>query len=229
MRFSGFRSKTAVMMLAAAGTTSAFGYWGYGELRAYQLRDEITALVKDTSQRMQTALSMDAPPIAVDNPVLLRKFYEHAEAVDAHLRELQGENVAAVGDLANAADDYLLTSREILLRWASSQRYRVKLSGSIKTLQVHMRADDGSPAWIIEAVRSKEQVEEDYRDYKRAVNALGTLLGTFPAARRKMAPHLDTALLADEKLVATARARTLVASASAAEEMETVRQLHTYR
>ena len=229
MRFSGFRSKTAVMILAAAATTSAFGYWGYGELRAYQLRDEITALVKDTSQRMQFALSIDAPPIAVDNPVLLRKFYEHAEAVDAHLRELQGENVAAAGDLANAADDYLLTSREILLRWASSQRYRVKLSGSIKTLQVHMRADDGSPAWIIEAVRSKEQVEEDYRDYKRAVNALGTLLGTFPAARRKIAPYLDTALLADEKLVATARARTLVASASAAKEMETVRQLHTYR
>jgi hypothetical protein len=229
MRFSGLKSKTVVMILATVGATSAFGYWGYGELRAYQLRDEITALVKDASLHMQTALSAEVPPIAVDNPALLRKFYDHAEAVDAHLRELQGENVAAVGDLASAADDYLLTTREILLRWASSQRYRVKLSSSIRALQNHMRADDRSAAWISEAVRAKEQVEEDYRDYKRAMDALSTLLGTFPATRAKMAPHLDAALLTDEKLVATARTHTLAASALAAGEIERIRQLRTYR
>lgn len=229
MRFSGFRGKTAVMILATAGATSAFGYWGYGELRAYQLRDEITALVKDTSLRMQTALSAEAPPVAVDNPALLRKFYEHAEAVDAHFRKLQDQEVARVADLASAADDYLLTSREILLRWASSQRYRVKLSGSIRTLQDHMRADDRSAAWISEAVRAKVRVEEDYRDYKRAVDALGTLLGTFPATRDKMAPYLDAGLLTDEKLVATARTHAFAASALAAHEIERIRQLRTYR
>jgi hypothetical protein len=174
------------MVLAAAAATSAFGYWSYGEFRAHQLRDEITELVKDASLRMQTALSAEVPRIAADNPAVLRKFYEHAEAVDAHFRKLHEENVAPAADLADAADDYLLTSREILLRWASTQRYGLKLSGSINALQEHMRADDRTGAWVSEAVRAKERVEEDYRDYNRAVNALSTLLGTFPAARGKM-------------------------------------------
>ena len=228
MRFSGFRTKTAVLAFAAAGATSAFAYWGYGELRAHQLRDEITTLVTDTSLRMQAALSAQLAPAAA-HPALLRRFYEHAEAVDAHFRKLDGENAAPVADLANAADDYLLTSREILLRWASSQRYRVKLSGSIQVLQDHMRADDRTAAWISAAVRAKEQVEEDYRDYNRAVNALSTLLGTFPAARDRMAPHLDAALLADENVIETARTSALAASALAQHEMEKIRQLRTYR
>jgi hypothetical protein len=229
MRFSGFRTKTAVMVFAAAGATSAFGYWGYGELRAHQLRDDITALVTDASLRMQTALSAQLPPTTVENPAVLRRFYEHAEAVDAHFRKLNDENAALVADFANAADDYLLTSREILLRWASSQRYRIKLSGSIQVLQDHMRADDRTAAWISAAVRAKEQVEEDYRDYNRAVNALSTLLGTFPAARDKMSPHLDVALLTDENVIATARTNALAASAVAKDEMEKIRQLRTYR
>lgn len=229
MRFSGFKTKTVVMALAAVAATSAFGYWGYAELRTQHLRDEITALVKDASLRMHTALSAQTPPAAVNNPAILRKFYEHAEAVDAHFRKLRDEEVGAVGDLADAADDYLLTSREILLRQASSQRYRLKLSASIQALQNHMRADNRTGAWVSEAVRVKERVEEDYRDYNRAINALSTLLGTFPAAREKLAPHVDATVLADEKLVETARERALAASGHAADEMERVRQLRTYR
>jgi hypothetical protein len=228
MRFSGFRTKTAVMVIATAAATSAFGYWGYGELRAHQLREEITALVTDASLRMQAVLSTEVP-LAVESPAVLRRFYEHAEAVEAHFRKLHDENVAPVASLADAADDYLLTSREILLRRASSERYRQKLAGSIKALREHMGADDHTAAWVSKAVRAKENVEDDYRDYNRAVNALGTLLTTFPAARDKMAPHLDAALLTDEKLVATARTHALAASARAADEIEKIRQLRTYR
>lgn len=229
MRFSGFKTKTLVIGLAAAAATSAFGYWGYGELRTQQLRDEITALVTDASLRMQTALSAEVPTTAADNPAILRKFYEHAEAVDAHFRKLHDEEVTAVADLAYAADDYLLTTREILLRWASSQRYRLKLSASITALQNHMRADNRTGAWVTEAIRAKERVEEDYRDYNRAINALGTLLGTFPASREKMTPYVNAALLVDESLVEAAREQALAASSQAADEIERIRQLRTYR
>ena len=229
MRFSGSKTKTVVIALAATAASSAFGYWGYSEFRTQQLRDEITALVKDASLRMDTALSAPVRAIAVDNPVVLRKFYEHAEAVDAHFRKLHQEHVAAVADLAYAADDYLLTSREILLRWASSQRYRLKLSSSIKALQEHMRADNRTGAWVTEAIRAKDRVEEDYRDYNRAISALSTLLGTFPASRDKMAPHVDAVLLTDENLIVSVRTYALAASAVAADEMEKIRQLNAYR
>jgi hypothetical protein len=228
MRFSELRTKTAVTVIAVTAATSAFGYWGYGELRAHQLRDEITTLVTDASLRMQAVLSTEVP-LAIESPAVLRRFYEHAEAVDANFRKLSDENIAPVASLADAADDYLLTSREILLRRASSERYRQKLSGSIRKLREHMAKDDRTSAWVSEAVRAKENVEDDYRDYNRAVNALGTLLAAFPAARHKMASQLDPALLTDEKLVAMARAHALAASNRAADEIDKIRQLRTYR
>ncbi|HET9665077.1 MAG TPA: hypothetical protein VFP00_12695, partial [Burkholderiales bacterium] len=195
---------------------------------AHQLREEISNLVRDTSERMHAALTTQVPP-AMDNPALLRKLYDDAETVDAHFRRIRSEDLATLTELASAADDYLLTSREILLRWASSQRYRLKLSASIRALENHMRADDRTAAWITEAVRAKERVEEDYRDYNRAMSALSTLLASFPAAREKMAPQVDATLLTDARLVASIRTQVIAASAHATGEMERIRQLRAYR
>lgn len=229
MGFSLLNAKTLVIAAGVLGATSAFGYWGYGELRAHQLREEISSRVRDTSERMLAALTTQVPPAAMDNPALLRKLYDDAETVDAHFRRIRSEDLATLAELASAADDYLLTSREILLRWASSQRYRLKLSASIRALENHMRIDDRTGAWVTEAVRAKERVEEDYRDYNRAMNALGTLLASFPAAREKMAPQVDATLLADARLVASIRTQVIAASAHATGEMERIRQLRTYR
>lgn len=230
MSFSGFKTKTVVTALTAVLATSAFGYWGYGELREQALRNEIIELVKDTSLHMATALGTEAPQKSAASLAALRKFYEHAEAVAGHFQKLNAMDLASpVADLADAADDYMLTSREILLRRASSQRYRLKLSGSIQALHAHMRADNRTGAWVSEAIRAKEKVEEDYRDYRLAINALGSLLGTFPASRAKMALYIDATLLTNEALVEEARRQALEASTRAADEIEKVRQLHAYR
>lgn len=229
MSFSGLKTKTIVTVLAALLATSAFGYWGYGELREQALRNEIIELVKDTSLRMATALGAKAPQKSAVSVAALRKFYDHAEAVGGNFRKLHDMDVAPVEALAGAADDYVLTSREILLRWASSHRYRVKLSGSIGALGNHMRADDRTGAWVSDAIRAKERVEEDYRDYKIATSALGNLLASYPDSRAKMAPYVDPELLTDEALVEAARRRAIEAAGHAADEIETVRQLKTYR
>lgn len=229
MNFSGTKSRVAVMALSAALAGSAFGYWSYGEYRQQELRNEVTELVKDTSVRMRDALSAGTLPTSANTPVTLRKFYDHAEAADRNFRKLHGMDVAPVEALAGAADDYVLTSREILLRHASSHRYRAKLSGSIQALRNHMRTDDRTGAWVSEAIRAKERVEEDYRDYKIATNALGNLLESFPASRAKMAPHVDAGLLTDEAVVEEARKQVLAASRQAADEIEKARQLASYR
>ena len=72
-------------------------------------------------------------------------------------------------------------------------------------------------------------MEEDYRDYKRTVDALAKLLESFPESRAKMAPHVDAALLAEEALVEEARQQVLAASRQAEEEIRKVRQLTAYR
>lgn len=229
MGYSLLNTRTVVAILGVAGASSAFGYWGYGELKTHQLREEIVNIVRDTSERMRIALTTPLPPAAIDNPAMLRRLYDDAETVDAYFRRMKREDLAPLPELAGAADDYLLTSREILLRWASSQRYRLKLSASIQALENHMRADDRTGTWVTEAIRAKERVEEDYRDYARTMNALNTLLDSFPAARDKMIAQVDATLLTDTQLVAAVRTDVAAAASRAIEEMERIRQLRTYR
>lgn len=226
---SGHKVRAVVAILAAVLAGSAFGYWGYGEYRAYELRSEVTGLVKDTSLRLREALSVDPSSLSADNSGALSKLYDHAFAVDNHLKELRGMDAAPAGALADAADDYVLTGREILVRHASSQRIRLKLSGSLQVLQNHMRADDRTGSWVTQAVRAKEQVEEDYRDYRLVSNALSKLLESFPASQRTIAPHVDAALLIDESLVNEARQRVLDTFGQTAREIDKIANLNAYR
>lgn len=226
---SGRKAKAVVAIFAAVLAGSAFGYWGYGEYRAYELRSEVTELVKDTSLRLRDALSVEPSSMSADNPGALNKLYDHAVAVDSHLQKLRGVDATPAGALADAADDFVLTGREILVRHASSQRIRLKLSGSLQVLQNHMRADDRTGSWVTQAVRAKEQVEEDYRDYRVVSNALGKLLESFPASRRTIAPHVEAAFLIDESLVNEARQRVLDTSRQTAREIEKIANLNAYR
>lgn len=229
MNFLGFKTKAVAVTLSVVVAGSAFGYLGYGEYKEQGLRHEVTELVKDTSLRMHDALRVESVPASAEQANFLRQFYDHAEAVDGHFQKLHSIDVLPIGELAGVVDDYVLTSREILIRRASSHRYRLKLSGSIQTLRNHMRTDDRTGAWVSEAIRAKERVEEDYRDYRLAINALGTLLGSYPAALTKLAPHVEAALLVDESLIEEAHRRALEAATQTADEIEKARQLASYR
>jgi hypothetical protein len=104
MAFSILKARTALVVAGALGATSAFGYWGYAELREHQLREEISELVRDASARMSAALATQVPQTAVDNPGLLRKLYDDAETVDAHFRKVHGGDVELLPELSTAAD-----------------------------------------------------------------------------------------------------------------------------
>jgi len=230
---SSIRAKVLLAALVAVVTGSAFGYWGAAEFEQRERRDDIVWLVQDTSLRLRTALVSEPVAAATaDDGGALRPLYEHAVAVDRHLQKLRNIDTsdgAALGALADAADDYLLTCREILLRRASSQRYRVKFSGDLQQLRHHMRSDNRTGAWITAAVRAKERVDEDYRDFRIASTALVTLIDSFPAAQAKIAPHVDAARLIDDAVVATARERMIAASQATARELERYADLNRYR
>ena len=226
---SGSRTKTAAIALAALLVASALGYWAYGEHRKRELHNAVVSLVKDTSARLREALSIEAGPPSADPPETVRKLDDHAKEVDRLLQELHRMNAAPDQALVDAADDYVLTGREILRKQASSHRYRLLLSDSTQALLDHMRADDRSGSWVREAVRAKERFEKDYRDYKLAVEAFGSLLESFPASRAKLAAHVDAALLLEEGLVREARKRALETSKQTADEIEKTRRLASAR
>jgi hypothetical protein len=229
---SGIRMKALLVALVTLAAGSAFGYWGYISYQQHQqreLRDEVATLVQDTSARLRSALAIEPGAVNPDNLESLRSLYEHAAAVDGHLSKLRTLDVSSLGHFADAVDDYLLTSREILLRRASSQRYRLKFAGNLQNLRNHMRADNRTGAWISEAVRAKERIDEDYRDYRIASTALEGLLQSFPAAQAKIAPHVEAALLIDDNIVNEAHQRVTLATRETMRELERYANLSIYR
>jgi len=217
------RNKTVAIALVAVIALAA-GWWGYGEHQKRELRKSIVGLIADTGARMRAALT------ATDSgPEAARKLEEHSGAAEKNLSALKGMNASRETALAEAADDYLLTCREILKRYVNVQRSRQLLSESLPALIEHMRSNNRSGAWIQEAVKARERVNKDYRDLNLATNTLDTLLQSFPASQKKIAPYVDRAELIDDGTVTTARTRALDAAKQAAADLEKTRQLDAFR
>jgi hypothetical protein len=210
----------ALCVLIAA----AAGWWGYGEHQKRELRKAIVALVADTGARLRRALAATA-----ESPEAARKLEEDAAAADRNLAALKGMNAAREQALADSADDYLLTGREILKRFAHVQRYRRLLSESLQALLDHMRADDHTGAWVQEAVKARERANKDHRDLGLAAGALDQLLQSFPASQKKIAPFVGPTVLIEDSVIEAARARALDAAKQAAAEIEKTRRLDAFR
>jgi hypothetical protein len=228
MLIAGTRTRVLLAVLVTLVAGSAFGYWSIAEHERQERRNDVLWLVQDTSLRLKVALATDLPA-TISSEEMLRALYDHAVAVDRHLRKLRDMDLTGLGNLADAAEDYLLTGREILLRRASSQRSRLKMADDLQRLRNHMLADNRTGAWVTQAVRAKERVEEDYRDYRISSNALGVLLQSFPAAQAKIAPHVDATRLIDDHVVNEAHQRVTLAARETVKELERYANLASYR
>ena len=217
-------SRARIIAVAFAVLTLAGLWWGYGEYQKREQHKAITALVADTGSRLREAMTKPA-----EGPEAARKLEEHAAAADQNLSGLKAMNSARQPAFAYAADDYLLTGREILKRFASVQRYRQLLSESLQALAEHMRADDHSGAWVQQAVKARERANKDYRDLGLAAGALEQLLRSLPASQKGIAPYVEPAVLAENGVIDAARTRVLEATKLATAEIEKTRRPDAFR
>src|SRR5713226_2804816 len=168
----GLTTRTAALLAATLAVASALGYWGVSAYRKSELQKAVTALVEDTSERLQAALAIEAGTMPADQTV--GKLDDHAQEVDKHVLELRGMSASPDRELVDAAEEYMLTVRQILRNQAASHRYRIQVSASDRALRDHMRsAKRRSGSWIQEALRAKERLEKDYFDYRLSADALG--------------------------------------------------------
>lgn len=225
----GAITRAAAFGLAALVIVSALGTWGVSAYRKAQLQKAVYALVRDSNERMQAALALENEAATADNPRTVARLDEQAQEVDKHVIELRDMSSSPNRALVAAAEDYLLTVRQILREQAASHRYRVQVTASDERLREHMRkAGRRSGAWIDEAVRAKDRLERNYFDYRTSAEALERLLASYPSVRRKMAAQLSVPLLADEA-VENARKRALAGSKRIAAKVEQARQLAAVR
>lgn len=197
----------------------------YVEQKKRAVPRAIAALVRDSGSRFQDSLRQAHTEVSE----LRIAFDEHYAKVDAHLKALRAMDAGAYDDFARAADDYLLTVREILRRVAADHRHRAELVESVRGLQAHMRADNRTGAWITQAVQKRERVETEYRAYRKTAEALAGLLGQYAESRHRLAQHIDPALLPDDGLAGAARERVLAILRATIRDVERAGELAGYR
>ncbi len=226
----GLTTRTTALGLAALVIVSALGYWGVSAYRKGQLQKAVTALVKDSSERLQAALAVETEAVHEDAAQMVGKLDDQAQEVDKHVIELRGMSASPNRALVDAAEEYLLTVRQILRNQAASHRYRIQVSASERALRDHMStARRRSGTWIQEALRAKDRMEKDYFDYRLSVDAFGRLLESYPATRKSLARQVGAGLLVDEAVAANARKRVLANSRRVADDVERARQLAAVR
>jgi hypothetical protein len=225
----GAITRSAAFGLAALVLASALGYWGVGAYRKVQLQKTVSALVRDSSERLEAALALENDTAGASGAQTVARLDEQAQEVDKHVIELRDTSASPGQRLVAAAEEYLLTVRQILREQAASHRYRIQVSSSEAALREHMRAAGRrSRGWIDEAIRAKDRLEKSYFDYRVSTEALERLLAAYPSARKAMAAQSSVPLLADE-VVERARKRTLAGSKRLAASVEQARQLASVR
>jgi len=226
----GLFTRTTALGLAALVIVSALGYWGISAYRKSQLQRAVTALVQDSSERLRGALAVETEAVHDDTARMVQRLDDQAQEVDKHVIELRGMSASLNPSLVYAAEEYLLTVRQILRNQAASHRYRIQVSASEQALRDHMRtANRRSGNWIKEAVRAKDRMEKEYFDYRISVDAFGRLLESYPATRKKLAQQVGAGLLVEEAVAANARKRVLATSKRVADDVERARQLAAVR
>lgn len=222
--------RTAVLALVAVFAASSLAYFGYSTYRKRELQKAVSELVKDASQRLDQALAIEKDAAAANSPQIVIRLDDQAQEVDKHVIELRGMSAAPNRALAEAAEEYLLTVRQILRNQAASHRYLLQVMASDQALRDHMRtAGQRSRGWIEEATREKEQMERAYFNYRLSSDAFGRLLDSYPDARGKLAAHVDARLLLGDETSRDARKRAAAGSKRVADEVERARQLAAVR
>lgn len=215
-------SRTYLIAAVALVVAVALGYWAYGAKKKSDVGNTAVALAQETARHLQEALAADPGRPASETAQAIG---EYAAAASRNLETLKRLDASGNQPLVDAVDGFLLTGREILVRQTASHRFRSQLSASAQALRDHMRADNRTGAWVGEAVRRKEQVEKDYRDYQNTAEALDKLLRSLPAAVANVASFSRAAAPVDTELVEEARKRSNAALKQATDEVEKIRRL----
>jgi hypothetical protein len=183
-------SKLATYVVAAAGIAIAggVGYMLHKEAKKRSEARAVLSAISDASTHLKNAVKV-APPEAI-------------EQIDAGVRQAHSWGNPAAAD---AAEEYLISVREILRRRAEANRLREKAAASREALHAHMsRAGTRTTPWIRAATDLKRQVDRDYFELNVKLDALANLWATLPEANKRIAPHIDESLLLEEHVRRTA-------------------------
>ncbi len=217
----GKRNIIIGLALLIIATIAAYVAWNRHQTK--QLQEITLSQIGDATRALRAAMAL---PPSTNIAEHARAVSAGAARVDQDLAALRDTNTSRVLLLAGAADAYLLTARELLRRQAAMLRLRARISDGIIDFRTHLTTGSRAAAdWTTEAVRLKNKLEEDFREFRRTVDAHTTIAEGFPDVRKALAP-----LAPEDRLIATAeiaamREAALAAASALSGEINAARQL----
>jgi hypothetical protein len=204
-------SKTTVVVgVAAALVVGGLGYYAWSGAQKRAQQRHVSALVADSTDKLKEALTKRATREIVDG-------------IDADARALKAPRDPL---LASTAEQYIVSSREIVRRRADADRLLRQAAGSRRALEVHMtRSRRGDSAWFKEALELKKRVEADHSDLANVFKAYDDMLFDMSEIGKGLAPRIGADGLLDAKFILDVRKQGQAEAANAMRELERVRRL----
>src|SRR4051794_6988697 len=204
------RTVAAPIVAIAVVVAAGLGYFGYVAVQKRSQQQHVKALVADTSEKLRQVLAAKRVP-------------DLAAPLEANLKQAKAPRDPK---LADAAELYIISAREIARRRAEIDRLTRQAAASRQALAAHMaNASHRSTAWMNDAIALKKRVEDDHFNLGVELKALDELLLTLPEAEQKLEPYVGREALVDVSLSAAARKETQAELRRSTDELERARHL----
>ena len=206
------RIASALVGTVGIAIAAGVGYLLHKEANKRSEARAVVTIVQETTVELERGLKMPSP--------------EAIAKVEDSLRVAQGWHDR---NLAQDTEPYLVGVREILRRRNDASVLAQKAARSRAALAAHMsHAEHRDTPWIRVAMDLKKQVERDHFDLDIQLTTLADLLGSLPEANKRLAPHVQAALLFEDAKRRSARDAVLAEAKRARDELDKVRVLLRY-
>ena len=214
-------NKNHLLMGAAALIVAAVaGYVVWDRHQTKTLQDATLARIDNAMQALRTALAPSNDPVAQSQVVAAA-----VERVDQDLSALRATSTSRILLLGAGTDTYLHTTRELLKRQAAVLVLDTSVRNGIAAFRGHLTGNRAASNWTGEAVRLKNRLELDFREYQRAVDAHTSIADGYTDAHKALAGLVAEGRIPPTTEITAARDRTTAAARTLTAEVETVRRM----
>ena len=214
--------KSYLFIGAAALVIAAAAAWiAWDRHQTKTLQDATLARIDRATQALRSVLAPSNDPLAQSQAIAAT-----AERVDADLDALRATETSRILLLGAAADTYLHGTRELLKRQAAMLMLDTSVRNGILAFREHLLGGNrAAPDWTGTAVRLKNRLEEDFREYDRAAGAYGKIADGLPDARKALTDLAPENRLITVEEIAALRAAAPGAAKSLTAEVEAARRI----
>ncbi len=196
--------------IIAAAAVAVAGYSMYVESQKRAQQKQVVSSVVDTTEKLRQALTQKATP-------------ELVQAIDENL---SAAHAPRDPQLADAAEQYIMSAREIARRRSDTARLWAQARASRDALAGHMaRSERRSEPWLRSAVALKKRVDDDYFEVAIRLKALDELLFKLPDAEKRLDGRVEPASLLERDTIEKARNQAQVDLKRANDELASTRRM----